>query len=71
MKVVLPDSPADRAGIRVGDVIVQFNGSRIQNDGHLVKQVGLTPVGSRVSVIFYRDGSPLRAEAVLSPNPGP
>ena len=69
VKVVLPDSPAQRAGIRVGDVILEFNGKRIENDGHLVKQVGLTPVGSRVDMIIYRDGKPRRVMTVLEPNP--
>lgn len=69
VKVVLPASPAERAGIRVGDVIVEFNGNRIENDGHLVKQVGLTPVGSKVDLVIYREGTPRRASCVLAPNP--
>lgn len=71
VKVVIPNSPAAKAGIRVGDVIVEFNGRRVENDGHLVKQVGLTPVGTQVGIIVFRDGSPFRVSTVLEPNPGP
>jgi serine protease Do len=70
VKVVIANSPAAKAGIRVGDVIVEFNGRRVENDGHLVKQVGLTPVGTKVGIIVYRDGSPFRVTTVLEPNPG-
>ncbi|RMF44909.1 MAG: PDZ domain-containing protein [Planctomycetota bacterium] len=69
VKSILRDSPAERAGLQVGDVILEFNGVRIQNDGHLVKQVGLTPVGSRVDIVVYRNGSPHRFTAVLDPAP--
>ncbi len=69
VKVVIPNSPAAKSGIRVGDVIVEFNGRRVENDGHLVKQVGLTPVGSKVGILVYRDGSPYRVTTVLEPNP--
>ncbi len=69
VKSIIPNSPAARAGMQVGDVIVEFNGIRIDNDGHLVKQVGLTPVGSQVPMVVYRDGSASRVLAVLEPSP--
>ena len=69
VKAVIPNSPAQKAGIKIGDVIVEFNGIAIENDGHLVKQVGLTAVGSKVNVIFYRDGGPRRIATVLEPAP--
>ncbi len=69
VKSIFPNSPAQRAGLQVGDVIIEFNGVKIQNDGHLVKQVGLTPVGSRVSMVVYRDRATTRVAAVLDPSP--
>lgn len=69
VKAVIPNSPAQKAGINIGDVIVEFNGIAIENDGHLVKQVGLTAVGSKVNVVFYREGSPRRIATVLEPAP--
>lgn len=69
VKDVIRNSPAQRAQLQVGDVIVEFNGIRIENDGHLVKTVGLTPVGRTVPVIFYRDGKRLQTDATLDANP--
>ncbi|GIW97010.1 MAG: serine protease [Pirellulaceae bacterium] len=71
VKKIIAGSPAQRAGLQVGDVIVEFNGTAIENDGHLVETVGLTPVGSRVDVLFYRDGALRRTTAVLDPIPDP
>ena len=55
--------------LQVGDVIVEFDSVRVENDGHLVKTVGLTPVGRNVNVVFYREGKRLRSSATLDPNP--
>ena len=53
---ITPNSPASRADIKVGDVVLQFNGVRITDDNHLVNLVGLTPVGKDVDVIIFRNG---------------
>ncbi len=52
-------SPAEAAGLQAGDVIVQFNGVRIENDNHLITVVGLTPVDNEVPVVIYRKGQVL------------
>ncbi len=69
VKSILPDSPASKAGVQVGDVIVEFDGIRVENDGHLVKTVGLTPVGRSVEMVIYRNGIASRATALLTPSP--
>ena len=69
VKSILPESPAARAGVQVGDVIVEFDGIRVENDGHLVKTVGLTAVGRTVEMIIYRNGVASRASAVLTASP--
>ena len=69
VKSIIPSSPAHRMDLQVGDVIVEFDGVRVENDGHLVKTVGLTPVGRNVHVVFYREGKRLRSAATLDPNP--
>jgi serine protease Do len=56
---ITPGSPAEQAQIRVGDVILQFNGNRIEDDGHLVNLVSTTPIEKEVSVTLYREGRPL------------
>lgn len=69
VKSIIPNSPAQRMDLQVGDVIVEFDGVRIENDGHLVKTVGLTPVGRSVNVIYYREGKRQRTSGTLDPNP--
>ncbi|MCA9266976.1 MAG: trypsin-like peptidase domain-containing protein [Planctomycetales bacterium] len=55
---ITPNSPAAGADVAVGDVILQFNGVRIEDDNHLVNLVSLTPVGQEIEVTLYRDGQP-------------
>ena len=53
---VMPDSPADAAGIRVGDVIVAFNGKRLLNSSQLPPLVGTTKVGEEATLRVLRGG---------------
>ena len=51
------ESPADDAGIRRGDVIIEVNGEDVEDSGDLVDAVrGLEP-GSKVDVVVLREGS--------------
>lgn len=52
---VEPDSPAAKAEIQVGDVIIDFNGTRIEDDDHLVNLVGLTDIRREVPLVVIRD----------------
>jgi serine protease Do len=54
------DSPAQRAGLQVDDIIVQFNGVTIEDDMHLRGLVKLTEVGKPVDLLIYRAGKPVR-----------
>ncbi len=50
------DSPAARAGVRQGDVIVEFDGLKIQNVSDLVRKVGATAVDKTVKMKVLREG---------------
>jgi serine protease Do len=52
---VLPNSPAEAADIRVGDVIVRFNGKEVRDSASLPPIVGSTKVGIDVPVEVIRD----------------
>lgn len=54
---VIPDSPAERAGFRKGDVIVSFNSRIIDSPSELVEVVRAARVGQTVAVTVVRDGS--------------
>ncbi len=56
VSAITPGSPAADAGIHVGDVILEFNGVRIESDSHLVTVVSLNEIGTDVPATIYRDG---------------
>jgi C-terminal processing protease CtpA/Prc len=49
-------SAAEKAGIRKGDVIVEFDGERVRGQRHLSRLVGETPEGRTVKAAVMRDG---------------
>ncbi len=53
---VLPNSPAAKAGIKAGDIILGFDGKPIEQSSQLPPLVGATPVGKTVSLSLLRDG---------------
>ncbi|MFL2503348.1 MAG: Do family serine endopeptidase [Luminiphilus sp.] len=50
------DSPASRAGLEPGDVIIAFNGEAIETSADLPHVVGLIAPGTKVSALVVRDG---------------
>ena len=53
---VEPDSAAAQAGLKVGDVILEFNGNPIVDAGQLSARVGAVAPGDKVSLKVWRDG---------------
>ncbi len=53
---ITPGTPAAEAGLKVGDVILQFNETPVENDSHLIKLVGLTGLDADIALIVFRDG---------------
>ncbi len=56
VKEVVTDSPADKAGIRAGDVILQYGRVRVRSANHLNRLVSSTRPGRRVSLLVVREG---------------
>ena len=52
-------SPAEAARLQVGDVILQIDGTRVEDDAHLINLVGLIEVGKKVPLVIFRDGKSL------------
>ena len=53
---VHPTSPAERAGMKSGDVVVKFNGTSVVDLNHLINLVAMAPIGRPAAVIVWREG---------------
>ena len=62
---VTPGGPAEKAGIRPRDVIVEFNGRRVRKMRELPRIVAETPVGEEVLVKVIRDGKEVALKVTL------
>lgn len=62
---VTKGSAADKAGLKVGDVIVSFDGQKIESSSDLTIAVRSHKIGDSVQVEFYRDGKPQTVEITL------
>lgn len=62
---VIKDSPAEKAGIKTQDVIVNFNGLDIHSSDELVAAVHNYPAGSKVSITLNRFGKKITLNVEL------
>lgn len=53
---LVPDGPAARAGLQQGDVILTYDGNRIEDSRDLTQRVGATPIGRTARVEILRSG---------------
>ncbi|TVP83471.1 MAG: DegQ family serine endoprotease [Thioalkalivibrio sp.] len=66
---VQPNSPAQQAGFRTGDVILRFNGIDVSRSSALPPIVGRTPVGAEVEVDVLRGDREIVIEVTIEPLP--
>jgi len=52
---VTPGAPADTAGIRGDDVILEYDGTPVEDDDHLMSLVSMTPADRTVDVVLCRN----------------
>lgn len=63
-------SPAEKAGLRAGDVLLTYNGESILGAEHLSRMVAETPEGRRIKIRYSRDGHELTAMVTTAPREG-
>ena len=54
---VIPRSSADKAGVKVGDVILSFNGTRLEEEVPLLGMMRACPAGNRIALEIWREKS--------------
>ncbi|MFQ5664444.1 MAG: Do family serine endopeptidase [Terriglobia bacterium] len=62
---VRPGSPADKAGLQRGDVVIEVDATPIQSGDDLVNKVASTPVGQKVQIRYIRDKKEHKTTAVI------
>jgi serine protease Do len=62
---VAEGSPAEKAGVRQGDVIVRYQGQAVESVAQLVRMVRETPAGRKVALEVSRDGAAHKLQATL------
>jgi len=62
-------SPAAKAGLQSGDVIVEFEGQSVKSPKHLTEMVADSPVGKIVALKYVRDGHMGTANVTLGERP--
>jgi serine protease Do len=55
IELVEPGSPAEKAGLKGGDVISAVNGTPVRTGNDLVNPIAAAPIGSKVKISYYRD----------------
>lgn len=66
---VIPDSPAQKAGLQAEDIIVEFNGEKINQDHSLAYLIQKYNVGDKITLKILRGGKELTLTATLEERP--
>ncbi len=62
---VFKNSPAERAGLKRGDVIIKYNGKDVQGIHDLPRMVAETPIGKTVDIVVLRGGKKIDLKVTI------
>ena len=62
---VMNDSPAEEAGLKQGDVILEVDGDKVAKVGSFRNRISLTAPGTEVELLVLRDGDEITIEATI------
>ena len=71
IKSVAPASPAEESGLKTGDVIVSYQGERVEGAAQLTRLVRETPAGRKVSLQIFRGGTTRTITVKIGEGRGP
>jgi S1-C subfamily serine protease len=63
---VVAGSAADKAGIKIKDIITSINGENVKGAAELKRAIGMLRVGDKVDVGLIRDGKPRKVTALIT-----
>lgn len=66
---ITEDSPADKAGLKHNDVVLEFNGKPVESESEFRRSVALLKPGTKVDLLVWRDGKKLTLTAKLDKRP--
>jgi serine protease Do len=66
---VVKDSPAEKGGLKPGDVVVALNGKPVSDNNQLTRDVGVIPPGTTVKLDIVREGKQRAVEVKLAERP--
>ena len=60
------DGPAEKAGFKAGDVILEYDGKQINEGSELPRYVAITPIDKKVRVVVFREGKRQSLDVVIA-----
>ncbi|MBN1126275.1 MAG: DegQ family serine endoprotease [Sedimentisphaerales bacterium] len=62
---VIPDSPADKAGLQPDDIVLEYDGKEVRDWNSFRNAVGMTAPGSTVNLVIWREGKKITVKAKI------
>lgn len=69
IKEIVPGAPGDKAGLQVGDVVVEWNGTAVETPTELSLVVAKTQIGSEAKATIIRDGQKMTIDVKVEERP--
>jgi serine protease Do len=66
---VYPNTPAAKADLRYDDIILEFNGTEVLDESHLINKVSLSDTANMAEVVVWRGGRKVTIQVDLTDRP--